>query len=142
MNGSKFNQIADIFKYLKHPEKFKGRRPITLRSSWEIKFVLRFIDVQENILEWKNEDIIIPYFFEVDRQWHRYFPDFWIKFKDKYGNIRESIIEIKPLKDTMLAKNKKNFETFIKNKNKFDSAKLYCENRNVDFIILTEKELF
>ncbi len=142
MNDSKFNQIADVFKYLKHPEKFKGRRPITLRSSWEIKFVLRFIDVQENILEWKNEDIIIPYFFEIDRQWHRYFPDFWIKFKDKYGNIRESIIEIKPIKDTVLAKNKKNFETFIKNKNKFDSAKLYCEKRNIDFMILTEKELF
>jgi hypothetical protein len=142
VDNSKYNQIFDIFKHLRHPEKFKGRRPITLRSSWEIKFVLRFIDIQENILEWKNEDIIIPYFFEIDRKWHRYFPDFWIKFKDKYGNIRESIIEIKPIKDTILAKNKKNFETFIKNKNKFESAELYCKNRKIDFMILTEKELF
>ena len=137
-----YRQIQDVYKFLKNPQKFKGRRPITMRSSWEIEFVLKFLDINPSVLEWKSEDIIIYYTYDIDKKIHRYFPDFWVKIINKDKEIKQMLIEIKPQKDLQIAKNKKNFETYIKNQNKFESAKKYAEINNMEFVILTEKELF
>lgn len=150
---TKYKQILDYYPNLLNPTKYVGRRPITCRSGWEIKFV-RWVDSNSNILEWTSEDIVIPYLYELDNRKHRYFPDFWLKLEDKEGNVVEHIIEIKPLAQTLPPKIPKRktkqyrerVKTYIKNMNKFDAAQRHCKilrdkGRNITFQILTEKEL-
>ena len=45
----------------------------------------------------------------------RYFPDFFIKYKDKNGDIRRSVIEVKPMRETLEPKDKRKIK---KNTNK------------------------
>lgn len=140
--STQFRQIQDAYKYLKNPQRFSGNRPITLRSSWEIDFVFKFLDTNSNIIEWKSEDIYIPYRFAGDNKIHKYFPDFYVKVKNKEGKITEKIIEIKPQKDLKINRNKKNIETVVKNTNKFEAVQEYCKQKGMEFLILTERELY
>ena len=44
-------------------------------------------DDNPNILKWASEEIAIPYVSPVDRQRHKYFPDFIIELKNRLGKI-------------------------------------------------------
>lgn len=82
-----------------HPEKYKGDPTgICYRSSYELKF-MNYCDLNESISEWKSEEFFVAYRSPIDNRIHRYFPDFFIKYKDKEGNIRKVVIEVKPAKD-------------------------------------------
>ncbi len=73
-------------------KKYKGDHlNIIYRSLWERKFMV-YCDLNENILEWGSEELVIPYKSPLDNKWHRYFPDFFIKYRDSKGNIRRSFI--------------------------------------------------
>lgn len=146
----KYYQIIDLYKYLINPEKYKGRRPITMRSSWEIKFAL-FLDRNKNVIEWNSEDVIIQYYNPFDKKIHRYFVDFYVKIIDSNNEIKEYLIEIKPKKKVNIDMNrrisKKMMNEYIINQMKWESAKKLCEDlkrqgRNIEFKILTEEELF
>ena len=79
-----------------YPRKYKGDPTnIVYRSLWERKFMV-YCDLNENILEWGSEEIVMPYRSPVDGRVHRYFPDFYIKVKESTGRIKKMIIEIKP----------------------------------------------
>ena len=66
-----------------HPKKYRGDSSnIIYRSLWERKFMV-YCDMNENILEWGSEEIVVPYRSPIDNRYHRYFPDFYIKYKDK-----------------------------------------------------------
>lgn len=81
-------------------KKYRGNPTnIIYRSLWERKFMV-YCDRNESILEWGSEEIVIPYKSPIDNKWHRYFPDFYIKYQDSRGKIKRSIIEIKPFKQT------------------------------------------
>ena len=76
----------------------------------------RWADLNENILAWGSENIIIPYLNPLDGKVHRYFVDNYIVFKDRNGNKNKFLIEIKPSKQTQRPvktkyKNKKLFYT-------------------------------
>ena len=68
----------------KNMTKYKGTWPCVYRSSWELKF-MRFLDINENILQWGSESVQIRYkYFDpiTKRQSeHTYFPDFIIRIK-------------------------------------------------------------
>jgi len=82
----------------RYPNKYNGDPTnIICRSSWERKFA-RYCDLNENILEWQSEEFCIPYRSPIDNKIHRYFPDFFIKYKDINGRVRSSLIEVKPLR--------------------------------------------
>ena len=82
----------------KNHKKYKGDfREVIYRSSWELKF-MQYCDTNKKILKWSSEEIIIPYKSPVDNRVHRYFPDFYVKYKDVKGKIREKVVEIKPAK--------------------------------------------
>ena len=84
--------------YPSNPKKYKGdSRNIIYRSLWERKFMV-YCDLNQNVLEWGSEEIIIPYKSPIDNRWHRYYPDFFIRVKEKSGSIKTYIIEIKPKK--------------------------------------------
>lgn len=154
---SKYYQIQDFWKYLKNPHKYVGERPITLRSSWEIKFAI-LLDKHPSVLQWSSESIVIPYkFYDPKRgkeRTHRYFVDFWMKVKEVNGKEKEYLIEIKPYAETIEPKKPKRHTktysqkcfTFLKNQSKWEATKKYCEyqklmGRNIDFLVLTENEL-
>ena len=88
-----------------YPKKYKGDPTnIVYRSLWERKFMV-YCDNNENILEWGSEEIVLPYRSPIDNKIHRYFPDFYIKYKDVSGRIKRSLIEIKPLSQCSPPKN-------------------------------------
>jgi hypothetical protein len=136
----------------KHPEKYKGDpTKIVYRSSWELRF-MNYIDTNSNIIQWSSEEIFIPYKSPLDGKWHRYFPDFIIKMRDKSGAISTKMIEIKPRAQSIPPTIKKNgskptkkyiceVATYGINMSKWHAAKEYCEDRQWEFVVLTEKEL-
>ena len=77
-----------------HPQKYKGNPTrIIYRSLWERKFMY-FCDHNDSIIEWGSEEVIIPYKCPTDGRVHRYYPDFYIKVKDKTGRYQKYIIEV------------------------------------------------
>ena len=132
-----------------YPRKYKGDpNNIIYRSLWERKF-MKYCDLNENILEWGSEEIVVPYRSPVDNRYHRYFPDFYIKYKDNNGKIKKSIIEIKPYKQCIEPKVQKRktkgyiYEVmeYAKNQAKWEAAKEWCLDRGYEFKVLTENEL-
>ena len=130
-------------------KKYKGDpREIIYRSLWELKF-MRYCDSNKNILKWSSEEIIIPYRCPTDNKIHRYFPDFYIKYKDVKGNLREKVVEIKPAKQVKEPKIQKRrtkkyvteVMTYAKNRAKWEAAEDFCKDRKWKFQIMTEKEL-
>ena len=130
-------------------KKYKGDPTnIIYRSLWELKF-MKYCDLNENILEWGSEEIVIPYVSPIDNRVHRYFPDFYVRVRSKTGRIEKLIIEIKPLKQTTPPKKQQRrtkryiteVTTYAVNDAKWKAAREYCADRNWQFKILTEKEL-
>ena len=133
-------------------KKYKGDpTKIIYRSLWEKKF-MHWCDKNENVMEWGSEEIIIPYRSPVDNRIHRYFPDFYVKARTRTGKLAKSIIEIKPYAQTQQPKRpvKKikvtrsylsEVKTFAVNNAKWKAADSYCKDRQMKFMILTEKEL-
>ena len=132
-----------------YPRKYKGNPTnIIYRSLWERKFMV-YCDKNENIIEWGSEEIAIPYRSPLDNRIHRYFPDFYIKYKDANGKIRRSLIEVKPFRQTqqppILEKKTKGYiyevAEYAKNQAKWRAAKEFCDDRRIEFKIITEDEL-
>ena len=133
-----------------NPKKYKGdSKNIIYRSLWERKF-MNYCDLNENILEWASEEFWIPYLDPTTNRVRRYFPDFFIKYKDKDSNIRRSVIEVKPMRETQQPKATKGKSrktminesmTYVKNQAKWKAAREFCEDRKLEFKIMTEKEL-
>lgn len=132
-----------------NPKKYIGDpNNIIYRSLWERKFMY-WCDVNENIIKWASEEIWIPYLSPLDRRVHKYFPDFYIKYKNKEGEIKESLIEVKPKRQVegpkpqkrMTQKQMYEIKEFAKNQAKWKAAKEFCADRRWEFQILTEDNL-
>jgi hypothetical protein len=133
-----------------NPEKYKGDvRNIIYRSSWELRF-MRYCDRKVNILEWGSEEFFIPYISPVDGRVHKYFPDFFVKIQERSGAIKKYVIEVKPKSQTKrpIRTPRKRNKTFItealtyeKNVAKWKAAQEWCQDRMLEFKIITEDEL-
>ena len=130
-------------------KKYKGNSSeIVYRSLWELKF-MNYCDSSQNIINWSSEEIIIPYRSPIDNRIHRYFPDFYIKYKDAKGKVLEKVIEVKPAKEVREPKKQKartkkygtEVMKYAKNQAKWEAAEDFCKDRSWEFQILTEKEL-
>jgi|TARA_R110000868_G_scaffold155822_6_gene382415 hypothetical protein len=132
-----------------NPNKYVGKiENIVCRSTWERK-MCKYLDLNENVISWASEELAIPYFSLVDDKWHRYYPDFMCKIKNKSGTIDKLIIEVKPEKQTKPPKAKKQtrnylreMKTFAINTYKWEAAEKFCTENGWVFKILTEKDLF
>lgn len=144
---SKYNQG----KYRpQNPQKYGGDPTnIIYRSSYELKF-MQYCDLTESVNSWKSEEFFIPYLSPIDNKVHRYFPDFFVKYKDKEGKLRTLVVEIKPQKDLKMPEpNPKrktkswvySVKTWAVNQAKWKAAREWCADRNYEFKILSEKEL-
>lgn len=133
----------------KFPEKYKGNKHnIVYRSNYEL-VAFRFFDLNPNVMEWSSEETIIPYANPLTGRTSRYFVDVYAKMKDKNGEIRKYLIEIKPHSQTLppVQKNRKTKSLiyqqaeYVKNQAKWKAATEWCNKKNMTFVILTEKHL-
>lgn len=133
----------------RNAEKYKGDvNKIFYRSGLELK-AFRFMDSNPNILEWSSEETIIPYENPLTGRVSRYFVDLYAKIKDKNGNIKRFLIEIKPSSQTLPPQQKtRNIKSlryqqaeYLKNQAKWQSADQYAKKKGMSFVLLTEKHL-
>ena len=85
----------------------------------------------------------------IDHRVHRYFPDFIIKVKESTGQLKTYVIEVKPKKQTQPPKKRSRVtksylyecKTYAVNQAKWKAANEFCEDRRIEFKIITEDEL-
>lgn len=129
---------------VKNTEKYQGDSSnVIYRSMWE-KHAFKWCDENVNVKNWSSEEIVIPYIYDVDQRYHRYFIDLKIVFE----NNSTLLVEIKPAKELsppISARRTKRYITegltYVKNQNKWEAAKRFAENKGWNFQIWTEKEL-
>lgn len=105
---------------------------------------MKYFDESSDVKYWSSEEIIIPYFYEADKKYHRYFPDFKVTWK----NGKTSLIEVKPKKETAPPTGNRRTKryiteayTYVKNQNKWKAADKYAKDNGYNFLIWTEVEL-
>lgn len=121
---------------------------IWYRSLWERR-VMVHLDSNPNVIEWSNEEIVIPYLSPVDNRWHRYFPDFYVKILNKEGMTDSMILEVKPESQSKPPKKRNRVTkqyinevmTWGINEAKWNAAIEYCKDRKWTFKVITEKNL-
>jgi len=123
---------------LKYPEKYSGNiNEIIYRSSYELKafqMIEEELEKSNWIILWESESVLIPY--ELDGKEHKYIVD--LKLITKHGI---QLIEIKPISKVEYPKYEYYIKEYIQNQAKWEAAKEYCDERNWEFKIWTEKEL-
>ena len=131
-----------------NPAKYKGNLTnIIYRSSYELKF-MNWCDKNQDVLEWGSEEIVIPYRSPLDNKVHRYFVDFYVKVRSN-NSFKMYLIEVKPYRFTQEPKvPKRKTKRFINevmqwgvNLAKWEAAKSFCDARDWEFKLITEKEL-
>ena len=130
---------------VKNPEKYQGNPDnVIYRSLWE-RHCFKWCDNNPEVKYWGSEEVVIPYLYEVDKKYHRYFMD----LKVTYQNGKTVLIEIKPEKETkppaVPQRRTKRYNseglTYVKNMNKWSAAQQYALDRGWHFEIWTEKQL-
>jgi hypothetical protein len=132
-------------KYIvKHRSKYKGNVDnVVFRSMWE-RHCFSWCDNNSNVVRWSSEEVVVPYYWDIDKRMHRYFVD----LKIEYTNGKTVLIEIKPEKETKLPKRPDKSKryineamTYVKNMNKWEAANSFAKDRGWEFHIWTEKTL-
>ena len=137
----KFNQGS--YK-LKHPEKYIGLGTPRFRSGWEFH-VMKMCDENPSINQWASESVKIPYRDPLTGKNTIYVPDFLVIFVDKNNAKRAELWEVKPANQAIrenVGKNKYNQAQFIRNQVKWAAANNWCKQANIQFRIITEKDLY
>ena len=126
---------------VKNPKKYHGdHTAVVYRSLWE-KHAFKWCDDNPKVKKWSSEEVIIPYLYEVDKRYHRYFMDLFLVMED--GSTW--LVEIKPDKERKPPTGKKTKRyinealTYVKNQNKWKAAEEYAKDRGWHFQIWTEK---
>jgi hypothetical protein len=132
-----------------NPQKYVGDyKNIIYRSSWEAR-VMNWLDKNPNIVSWASEEVVIPYISPIDGRWHRYFPDFVVKVRDRNGTLKTMMLEVKPKKQTqepiIQRRVTKRYITEVAtwgvNQAKWKAATEYCLDRGWEFKLITEDHL-
>lgn len=137
-----------------NPDKCLNKTPPEFRSGLERKLML-VLDKNPNVIKWSSEKVIIPYVHPLksaksgQNEYARYFVDFYMKLKVGEG-YKEFLVEVKPDSQTKKPSchgNKKQSTIVYENsmwainQSKWQAAKKYCEKKNYQFIIITEKNI-
>jgi len=129
---------------VKNRSKYRGNPDnVIYRSLWE-RHCFVWLDNNPSVTSWSSEETIVPYLYEVDKKYHRYFVD--LVFTDRSG--KTYMIEVKPEKETIPPTNPNKSKryiaeslTYIKNQNKWKAADKYAKKKGWIFQIWTEKHL-
>jgi hypothetical protein len=125
----------------KNPGKYDGDyKNIVYRSLWE-RNVFRWCDENPQVSKWSSEEVVVQYYFPLDKKYHRYFVD--LKIVMPNGTY---LIEIKPKSQTQPPKKPSRqtkrylteASTYVKNQCKWKAAENYAADRGWEFKIWTE----
>ena len=133
---------------LKHPEKYLGDpNKVRYMSSWELH-AHEFLDNDPRVIKWGSEIIPISYLKPTDNRVHKYYPDYYVKYKDRYGKVRQEIIEVKPIRQVRKPRSRtprtrlQEDITYSINISKWSACQKFCNKYGLKFRLLTEKEIF
>jgi hypothetical protein len=130
---------------LRNPKKYAGDPDkVVFRSLWE-RNTFRWLESNDDVVEWVSEEVIVPYVCETDKRVHRYFIDVYFKTKDG----KKYLIEIKPKRETAPPKKPKRQSkrylsealTYVKNQSKWKAANEFAKDNGCIFQIWTEDTL-
>ena len=131
---------------VKNKSKYRGNADkIVYRSLWE-RDCMKHFDKDPTVVKWSSEEVVVPYFYDVDRRMHRYFVDFLVT----YTSGVTLLIEVKPKKETSVpvykgSKTRKYISesmTYVQNQNKWKAAVEYAKDRQWEFVVWTEDTLY
>jgi len=134
----------------KNQSKYVGKVPIIYRSSYEKEF-LEWADRSPSVLEYGLESVVVKYYNPIKQRPARYIVDVYLKYRNRNGEIKEELIEIKPIQQvrppTKGKKKKKSTlvreaATWHVNQAKWRAAMKYADERGWTFRILTENSIF
>jgi hypothetical protein len=127
----------------KNPSKVIGKGAIKYRSSWEQVF-MNFCDNNPNVVNWGSEVLRIPYRNPITKKNTIYIPDFIVSYVDRNGRQHTEVIEIKPLKESVMerARSPRDKIMLAINMAKWQAAQAFCANNNMVFRLVTEQQLF
>ena len=127
----------------KHPEKYLGNpERIIFRSSWEVR-LFKWLDSTPAVLQWASEEFSIPYLHPFEKRVAQYYPDALVIYKDKFGNLKKEIVEIKPYKETVLTPKASDQDKYALavNQAKWKAAADFAAKQGMSFRVITEVTL-
>ena len=132
------------------PDKYKGDPAnIWFRSSWE-RDVMQWLVKRSDVIWWMSEERAVWYRNPVTKKNARYFPDFIVEYQRSDGITMQEMVEIKPSRQVEgpPVNPKRRTKawaaacmTYAQNQSKWKAARRWCEDRGMNFRIVTEKEL-
>ena len=110
----------------------------------------RWLDNNINVLEWSSEEVVVPYIKPTDGKIHKYYVDYWVKFKNKKGEEVEELWELKPHKQTVppTTRGKRKKQQLVESVNyainlaKWKYAQAFCKKNGWKFRIISERDMF
>lgn len=135
--NSKYHQgVVDPGKLKKYFDSCKGE-PVIYRSGLEYQFI-QFCENSPTVAKWASEVLKIPYYSHLDKKECNYYPDYVI---ENSKGVR-CVVELKPYNQTVKPDMTDSIwlkEQWVKNVDKWNAAKKFCEENGLKFIIITEK---
>jgi hypothetical protein len=128
---------------VKNTAKYVGNGVPRYRSGWELAF-MRFLDNNDNVMQWASESIQIPYRNPVTGKQSIYVPDFLITYKTRQNTLIAELIEIKPKKQSVIESKMSNRDRMVVaiNYAKWDQATKWCKRNGLKFRVITEEDMF
>ena len=128
---------------VKNTAKYVGNGVPRYRSGWELAF-MRFLDNNDNVMQWASESIQIPYRNPVTGKQSIYVPDFLITYKTRQNTLIAELIEIKPKKQSVIESKMSNRDRMVVaiNYAKWDQATKWCKRNGLKFRVITEDDLW
>lgn len=128
---------------VKNTAKYVGNGVPRYRSGWELAF-MRFLDNNDNVMQWASESIQIPYRNPVTGKQSIYVPDFLITYKTRQNTLIAELIEIKPKKQSVIESKMSNKDRMVVaiNYAKWDQATKWCKRNGLKFRVITEEDMF
>jgi hypothetical protein len=128
---------------VKNTAKYVGNGVPRYRSGWELAF-MRFLDNNDNVMQWASESIQIPYRNPITGKQSIYVPDFLITYKTRQNTLIAELIEIKPKKQSIIESKMSNRDRMVVaiNYAKWDQATKWCARNGLRFRVITEENMF
>ena len=134
--------MASLIFIPRNPAKYAGdARRIVARSKWEIAY-MQALDNSIQVAKWFSEprNLNITYLDPITRQVKSYWPDFLVQ----YSNNTLEIVEIKPIKESIMSEAKSTYDRLMlaRNQAKWIAADRLAKSIGARFRLVTERELF
>ena len=129
--------------HVRNTKKYVGKGKPRYRSSWE-HAMMRFLDTNDQILQWASESIAIPYRNPLTGKMSQYVPDFLVTYRTKDNVMKAELLEIKPKKQSVIENKMRDVDRMIVaiNYAKWDAATKWCKRQGITFRVITEQDMF